>query len=208
MRSVDLQSRLLAWSLANSGNDEHRNYIGLSGIADCERVIIERWRGGNHPEDAELLKFGLGYDMEHILIGRLKALGLYRAGPAISLYGGMVQGHTDGLTPDGDLIEIKSVPGAQHLPVNGKLPRRVYWQVQAYLYFGRLRYAHVIYLARDTGALAVYGLRLSPEVGHEIEAKVARLVEFARSGRTPACTCGRCVLTAAGLPVAAEEGEA
>ena len=188
MRANDLKDALMNWTVLNSGH-QNREYIGLSGIGDCEMLIYDRVRRPEKPSVDEHLKFKVGYEFEALVIERLKALKVYQAGEVISLADGLVQGHTDGRI-GGDILEIKSVPAGRFLPVEGKLPHRVFWQVQAYLHYLERQWCQVLYIARDTGAICTVGIRYREEIGQEIEARVARLVAAVLNYERPACSCG------------------
>lgn len=192
MLSKELQTSLINWTILNSGHQEDRGYIGLSGIGDCERVIYERYMHGKQASLDDHLKTRISYELESKLIQRLSEMRLYSPGETIELYDGLVQGHTDGVLAGVDLLEIKTIPLEQWLPKDGRLPHRVFWQVQAYLHFTQRRYAHVVYLARDSGYAQVYGTRVSDRMGQKITEKLERLVEAVQEGRRPDCTCGRC----------------
>jgi hypothetical protein len=192
MQSQHLQTAIVDYTArVSSRHVERRDYIGLSGIADCERVIYDRYMFGDPHQTHARLKDALGYDLETALIQRLTALELYRPAPAIYLFDGLVQGHPDGEV-GGDLLEIKTVPMESYIPEYTRLPVRVFYQVQAYLAFTSYQHAHVVYLARDTGAIRVIGLTRSAEMGFKIEQKIFRLVEAVRANSRPDCTCNRC----------------
>ncbi len=188
----NLQMALINWTVANSGYENQRAYIGLSGIADCPQVIYDHFMHGNKPNgiNGHLLT-RISYELEADLIRRLTALNLYKPAKEISLYDGLVRGHPDGII-DGDLLEIKTVAEEDHFPREGKLPRRVYWQVQAYLHFSKLRHAQIIYLARANGALKVIPIHYNPSLALDIVNKIDMLVEAVRSYKRPDCVCGRC----------------
>ena len=191
MLSKDLQTEIMNWTVLHSGYIEKRGYIGLSEIGLCERVIYERYYNGAAISLDDHLKSRIGFEMETALIERLREMKLYHAGESIELYDGMVQGHTDGVI-NGDVLEIKTIPFENWFPRERKLPARVYWQVQAYLAYTERRFAHVVYLARDTGYAQVYGLKLHDGMKERIAAKLERMVEAVRELRRPECTCGRC----------------
>jgi len=198
MRTVDLQRELVDWSVRNSGFDAARDYIGLSGIADCERVIYDRLREGQRASINEQLRTRISYELEAALVGRLTAMSLYYLpGETISLHGGLVQGHTDGsVSHNGqepqEILEIKTLERETWLPVNGLISRRVAWQVQAYMHYLKRRYTHIVYLARDTGAILCLGLKYDLVFGGKIQAKVELLVKAVQETKRPRCTCRRC----------------
>lgn len=193
MRPNELESQIVNWTVMNSGFDLRRPYIGLSGIYDCPALIYERYFNGYERLSVdEHLKTRMAYDLEAVLQARLMQLGVYSEGETIRLHDGLVQGHTDGVIDGRDLLEIKTVSINEHLPPNKRIPKRVFWQVQAYLHYTKRRYAQIVYLARASGLVMVLGLKYREDIGGRIERKVDRLVEAVRNVRRPACECGRC----------------
>lgn len=192
MLTRDLQDKITNWTVANSGYERHRPYIGLSGIGDCEQVIYDRFRNGEKIAVAEHFKTRISYELEGRLVERLRAMKIYTPGEEIVLFDGLVQGHTDGIIGGSDLLEIKTVPIERFLPEGKKLPGRVFWQVQAYLHYTRRRYAHVMYLARDTGLVWTTGVTANSDMAAKIEAKLGRLVDAVMTYTRPECSCGRC----------------
>ncbi len=192
MRTSDLQAELIDWSVKNSGFEPGRDYIGLSGIGDCEVVIYERLRGGQRAGIDEQLKTRISYELEASLIERLKAMNLYQVGETISLCNGLIQGHTDGLIAGREVLEIKTLEKAAYFPGNGVPSRRITWQVQAYMHFLKRPWCHLIYLARDTGGIFCLGVRYDPKMGERIDTKIKRLVTAVKDVQRPRCTCGRC----------------
>lgn len=192
MQPRDLESALVNYTVRFSGHHERRSYMGLSEVGGCERIIYEHYRRGYSTVSVQQrLVTKISFELEAALVERLTAMGIYQAGPEISLHGGLVQGHPDGLV-SGDLLEIKTAAMEDHFPEGGRLSRRVFYQVQAYLHFLDLKNAQVLYLARANGAICVVGVRYAPPIGREIEGSVERLVRAAREHREPRCTCGKC----------------
>lgn len=192
MQSQHLQNAIVDYTArVSSRHVERCNYIGLSGIADCERVIYDRYMFGDPHGVPARLKDALGYDLEADLIKRLVEMGLYRPVTGISLHDGLVQGHPDGEV-GGDLLEIKTISLAAWLPEPPRLPTRIFYQVQAYMAYTGYHRAHVVYLARDNGELRVIGTTQNISIGQKIDEKIARLAAAVRSNTRPACTCGKC----------------
>lgn len=191
MLSNDFEKNLLSYTVAHSFHEDQRDYIGLSGIGNCDRVIYDGYKNGNHVGDFKKLLHRMAYELEASLIYRISELGIYEPGKEISLYGGLVQGHTDGFV-NGDLLEIKTIEREEWIPVPGRLPNKVFYQVQAYLHYLTIDRVHVVYLARDTGAVRVIGISYKPMFGKRIEEKLDRIVAAVRNNICPACTCGKC----------------
>lgn len=189
---MSLETRLIDWTKHHGRLDQHRSYIGLSKIGDCPLVNYRMYFSPNgFRDDAEqLMKFYIGYASEDDVVLRLKGLGEYRAGVQISMFDGLIQGHTDG-SFEGRLVEIKSVGLDAWIP-NGRLPHKVWWQVQAYLRYTSFQKAYVIYLARETGRLRVFDVAADEEMGRRIHNRVLDLVRAIEWKREPACECGRC----------------
>jgi len=188
--SVELQKKLVNYIVMNSHHDPHRCYIGLSSIADCERVIFDRYLHGNQATITEKMRCSLSYDLEALLIQKLRAMRTYSASETITLYDGLVQGHTDGRIGR-DLLEIKTISTEQGFPEQ-HVPFRVFYQVQAYMHYLNVKVTQVLYLARDNGAIRVYGVFYSKAKGVEIAEKVERLVTAIKEMKRPECTCGKC----------------
>lgn len=213
MKAREMESLLVNWSVKHSGHERRRAYIGLSAIGDCPAAAYDRFIRGQDHSVGEHLRDRLSFELEYALICRLREMGLYQAAEPISLHGGLVQGHLDGLIrsgPNVDVLEIKTVPRAEHIPGydaktgqfmgrESQLPRRIYWQVQAYMHYTRrlkkldVSWAMVLYLARESGLVTVKPVRYLPVMGAKIDARVQVLVEAARQRIRPACTCGHCL---------------
>ncbi len=195
MNASSLERNLIEWSVLNSGYDEHRNYIGLSGIGDCSLVIYRKYFNRTGASAESQLKTRYSYEVEQLIQKRLLDMGGsmkgYLPGKEISLYDGLVQGHTDGEF-DGDLLEIKTVPLAEHIPVNREIPRRAFWQSQAYMLYGPYSRTLIIYFARDFGKFKIFELRPDNRLMIEIPQKIDRLVGAVIKKVPPPCDCGRC----------------
>lgn len=192
-----LERDLTAWMVANSRLDSHRPYIGLSKAWECPRRIYDDYHNivATDPSREMVLRTFYSYQLEDLIMGWLASKfgdRVKHPGPDISRFEGLLQGHTDGMWGR-DLVEVKTVPLSQHIPDTWKrLPQRVFYQVQAYLHYTKIKYCQVIYFARDCGAVRVFGIPYNPGRGEQIEAKFNRLVWAVRSKDRPECECGRC----------------
>lgn len=200
MKAHELESELVNWSVRHSGHEQRRPYIGLSAIGDCPAAVYDSFTQGQTQNVGEHLKTRLAYELEYALVVRLREMGLYQAAQPISLHGGLVQGHLDGLILHGgqtDILEIKTVPLAEHIPDReAQVPRRIYWQVQAYLHYAQRRLkldvssALVVYLARENGLVSVKQVMYSLGTGVQIDGRVRNLVAAVQERFRPACVCG------------------
>lgn len=191
MNAIDLERILIDWTIRNSGYDEHRNYIGLSGIGDCPRIIYHRFFRETPASIESRLKTRLSYEIEANLIERLTLIGIYkRRKDPIMAYDGLVQGHIEGEI-SGSLLEIKTVPLFDYLPLRS-VPRRVYWQSQAYMYYGGYPATLCIYFVRDDGRFKIFDLWPDYRIMMEIDRKIQVLINAIKKEEIPACQCGRC----------------
>lgn len=190
---MSLETRLVNYTIHHARVANRDLYIGLSRIGECPRqnYFLYFTHGLGQRTESEMMKFYIGYASEDDVVLRLQALGEYHPGIHISMFDGMVQGHTDG-SFDGRLVEIKSIPDEAYLPKDGKLPQRVWWQVQAYLRYTAFTEAYVIYLARDTGRLRVYEVGEDKEMGRRINNRVHALIRAIDNRVPPPCGCGKC----------------
>lgn len=190
MRSEELQRRLTDWSVINSGYDEKRNYIGLSSIADCQRILYRKFFNRTGTSIEQRLRTRASYEIEFNLKERLKAMGFLKPGKEIRLYEGLVQGHTEGEIV-GNLFEIKTVPLSEHFP-DGKIPAKSYWQCQGYMKYGKYPMTLLLYYGRDDGLFKFYEVHPNEGIMQLIEAKIHRLVDAVTKKCEPICECGKC----------------
>lgn len=190
MNATELERKLIDWTARNSGYDEHRPYIGLSGIYDCPTVIYRKYFNRIGASAFSKCKTKFSYEIEKNLIDRLKAMGLYSRGEDISLYDGLVQGHIEGLI-DGTLFDIKTVPRDIYLP-NGRIPSRVEWQLNAYLLYRYEERALVWYFSRESGLFKILDIFADECTMKYVQEKVNMLVDAVTTQKEPKCQCGRC----------------
>lgn len=168
-------STLLQSIKASNGFDAKRNYVGLSSIADSVDDLLQKFNSPPQSQDNEsALKTWVSYGAEALLIQQIINIG-GKGGVEISLFDGIIKGHTDASYKD-VLVEIKSVATSDHFPKD-RLPRRVFWQVQGYLkYLPQFRSCEVIYIARDSGRLFSTSVNRVASIQMEIENKIDAIV--------------------------------
>src|SRR5687767_13588039 len=125
----------------NSGYDTHRQYLGMSGINGCPRILYTNFLTGTTPSEISFRNAYRGYMFEREVKKILTAVGLFVPGSEKTLnapWDKRFEGHTDGEDPDGDLVELKSVNSKAFAEIkeSGKLRHREYWQVQSYMLYG------------------------------------------------------------------------
>lgn len=155
-----------------------RNYISLSHIALDDDELLKQWFHGFDDSLKIRLKCYKGYQMERDLIARLQMIygDRFTPGSLIELqaFDGLFKGHPD-FSIDNILGDCKSVLLDEWLPEQGKLPRKVYWQMQAYMLYGKVDNSLVIYESRESGLLREYWLTPNKHVQDLIEQKVQRI---------------------------------
>ena len=201
MNPSDLQSQLTAFIAKDSGTQDRRPFIGLSEMYHCPWQIYDRYLHGVPASVDERLKFAVGNDLHEMMVDRLTRMGLYRPAQAIDLFDGLIQGHPDGVIED-DLLEIKTIEREEWFPdLHKKLPGKMYWQVQAYMFYGGYPRALAVYLARNTGRILAFHIQPNRAIAARIDEKASLLLEAVKAGSPPKCECGRCIREQSGRGV-------
>ena len=173
----------------HSGHEARRQYIGLSNISECQAVLYQRYMGTSEvlPPPVSHTMAQYSVELEHILATRLQRCGVYQPGTTITLYEGLVQGHTDGWV-EKSLLEIATVQLPDHFPIE-RIPRRKYQQIQAYLHYTGSVNAIALYFARRDGTWRAYDVPYNLKVAQQLAAKVERLVACIKTDTPAPCTC-------------------
>lgn len=175
-------SELIEKHTASVSNfDSDRNYVSLSHIAQDEGEIIRMYMQGFEDTLNIRLRCYKGYQMERDLVQRILKTFPAEAKapfPEISQLWGriQIQGHPD-FSFNGYPGDVKSVPLDEYFPKEGKLPRKVYWQMQAYMHFSEKNKALVIYESRETGAIRHYWIRENASIQRQIYSKLKFVVD-------------------------------
>jgi len=166
------------YTCANSNFQPKRNYISLSQIHLSVEEIINQFRGGFEDTIAGRLKCYKGYQMEKDLMQRIKSVfgARIKTETEIAAFDGLVKGHPD-FTFNDYPSDCKSVLMDDWFPKDGKLPRRIYWQMQAYMKYSGKDKALVIFESRESGKLIDYWVRANWNIQNEIEQKLQQIVK-------------------------------
>lgn len=190
----DLRKQLLNWTLTHSGA-EFRDYLGMSRIAECPRLLYDELLYGRDWSTAAHLLCYQGYLHERDVLARLQAMNGHQLGPGrqFSDFGGRFRGHSDAEW-DGDLLEIKSTVSQDldRIRENKHLSVRHFWQIQTYMHYGRYARALVVYVARDTGYLYVAQIRYLEHIAERARLKASVILEAIDHKEPPDCECGHC----------------
>lgn len=174
---------LIAWTVAHSGYETRRDYIGLSGCSLSVDEIVHNYRNGFPASEMDHCKCYKGYQMEADLLRRLRLIfdDRIQFGGEISTFDGLVKGHPD-FRLDGFPGDCKTVPLDEHLPDSDgrRLPRRVFFQLQGYMAYSLKQRALVVYESRENGALRVFWLYRNARVQNQIHDTLSQAVAIIR----------------------------
>lgn len=165
--------KLEQFTIDNSNFDTKRDYISMSHAYLSIDELINQYKNGFEYSKEIALKCYKGYQMEKDLLERLEEifnLSIEIPGQELIACSGLIKGHPDFNFEDypGD---IKSVLMDEWLPKNGKLPKKVYWQMQAYMKYSCKEKSVIIYESRQTGLLQEIWIRKNEKIQEEIHNK-------------------------------------
>jgi hypothetical protein len=195
-----METRIGAWIVANSGLDQHRTYLGISKIASCPRHAVKEYLYGIPAADEQTYRMCFaGYEQElsirKMLIetNMMVEASLYKE--IVAPFDNRLKGHIDGLTPWEDLIEIKSVSAKKFAKVieTGRSIYDHFIQIQLYMRYGGMRQAFIFYRNRETYEHKVIRVPYKPEQAEKFEAKAKMILSFIDREELPACECGHCL---------------
>jgi hypothetical protein len=154
-----------------------RPYISLSNSIKTEEELLKDFFNGFQDGHEIRLKCYKGYQMERDLRARIEKCFYGHVGPAdeISVFNGLVKGHPD-FSFDGYPADCKSVNLDEHLPIDGKLPRKVYWQMQGYMLYMKAPKALVIYESRQSGFIRDFWVTTNRVIQTQIDIKMCQVV--------------------------------
>jgi hypothetical protein len=198
MNSSHVSENLLTGIRSFSGHAERRDYVGVSNIGKCPR---QAYMDIVHGVPATDFAVRMGYAGRLFEVGVRSLLGI--AG-LLDVHGidsqvvcpsnSLVKGHVDGISVDGDLIEIKSV-STRKWEVIAYKNRPMYEhrdQVLLYMHFGGWRNCLLIYVCRETLEHRVFDVPYERPLAVALERKILALAEAVQAGEPPACECKKC----------------
>lgn len=181
---TELTEQLIKFTLENSNFETNRDYISLSHISLPIEDLIKQYNEGFEDSEAIRLKCYKGYQMEKDLIRRLRQIFFedIQTGVEIQVVDGLFKGHPDFLYC-GEPWDCKSVFRDDWLPQTNKLPRRAFWQMQAYLLYLPAENGGFIYESRESGLIREYVVKPNVSIQNEIKDKVNLISQQVKSGR-------------------------
>lgn len=170
MNSESIHNDLLKFTLSNSNFDLKRDYVSMSHIHLPVESIIDIYKKGFETSPVIKLKCYKGYQMEHDILNRLKKIYGDKIKTHIEYSLGYVKGHPD-FELEGIPGDCKSVLMDEWLPTN-HIPKKVYWQMQGYLYLSTKLKGFLIYESRENGILKVLEVFKNDRIQNQIEQKI------------------------------------
>lgn len=180
----------------HSGLEAKRGYLGMSQVARCPREAYRAFVKGIDLSDQSHRMCYAGYLHERDVLDRLRAINfaVLDRREIVAPFDQRLRGHIDGVTHDGDLLEIKSLANGPFYGVKNR--GEVLWrhndQVQLYMRYGGWRAAWVVYVCRETLEHKVLRVPCDQEHGNRMELKAIKILQAIDAGVEPACECGKC----------------
>jgi hypothetical protein len=192
-----LSEKVQSYIQANSNYDTQRNYLGMSGIGKCPRQLYDNFIQPSKPTDEMYRNCYLGYLWEDEAKDILEGAGIYKTDSERELvapFDKRFKGHTDGETPEGNLLEIKSVTAysMERLKREARVKREHFYQVQTYMRYGDYAQALVAYVSRDPMEFHFISVPRVAATGEQMERKAKVVLQAIDLKERPACECGRC----------------
>lgn len=181
-----------------SGLDQHRDYLGISKIAECPRKAYQEYMEPILITTPEMHRFCYaGYHQEADVLRLLNAAGfevLENGKEVVSPLDHRLRGHIDGYTLDGHLIEVKSLNAEKfrRVQADGRVLYKHFVQVQLYMRYGGWKSCFVIYRCRDTYEHFVVEVPYQPASADKFERKAMALLSSIDRKERPECECGHC----------------
>lgn len=185
MNLPQLESTLKQVTAETCGHEVRKGVLGMSNLYLPVEEILQRYREGYNPDADQKLKLFQGTQSEIGMRGRLeivcKKLGLRWGDPrTLVAYDGRLTGHTDGDVEGQTVIEIKTVPDyevLQRMKKEGRIPFKVFSQVNAYCLWGPYQRGLVIYETRSEGALWLVDVVPNRSVQDQLKTKAEQVLK-------------------------------
>lgn len=176
---------------------EQRDYLGMSQIWKCPRVLYEQFVNGRQEPDRRGRRLcHEGYVHEADVISRLLGGGLVVFHPGkeiVADFDERFRGHIDGEFEDGTLLEVKSVTTTVFAQVMERGPRLEHLdQVRMYLKYGGYERGLIVYKERQYGDLWLCEVWRDEGQEARLEAKARSVLAAVDAGVAPGCECGKC----------------
>jgi hypothetical protein len=173
----EISIALEAYTATHSNFETSRNYVSISHAYDSAEQMISTYFNGFEDSLEIRLRCYTGYKCERDMLQRIgKVFGdRVKMCPEIYEYEGLVKGHPDFML-DEYPADCKTVPLDEHLP-DGRMPNRVFWQMQGYMLYLQKEKSIVIYESKATGKIQDYTIHRNHNIQAQIKAKFDAVVK-------------------------------
>jgi hypothetical protein len=163
MNATTLQKLIEDESIRQCGHEERKGKLSMSWLHLPEGEILQRVRTGCQMDDQTKLKLFQGTWAEEGMINRLMPA-IYGEtfkkvfNVEISAFDSRLTGHIDFILDAETIVEYKCIGTREKFDkqkAQGKVPFKVFSQVQSYLLWGKYKKAFVVYECRDDGTIWV-----------------------------------------------------
>lgn len=203
MKATTLKSILAQTLREKSGLEQHRPYLGMSGIGYCPRKLyFEFINGSSEFTDQQHWYCWTGYLNEAAVIRLIADLGAQQQQfEIVAGFDARFRGHIDYLLNPMEFIEIKSVGWDKFCKIReANRPEYAHLaQVQMYLRHGGYQCAKIIYIARDVphrefDGMPLWVLEIYPDdtLANRLDAKAQRILAAIDANDPPECECSWC----------------
>lgn len=182
MNQQTLLNDLLAESYATSKFEERRNYVSLSNIIKPVDDLVSDYVNGQTCDNAGRLKCRMGYWMERGLMERVLKLQYAQMGYEIVVpsSNNLIKGHPD--------FKYAKCPGDcksflldEYLPDERKIPKKIYWQMNAYMLYDDADRSFLVCESRQSGMIKVITIRRNESVCNAIDEKCQLIINALQS---------------------------
>lgn len=205
IKPQDLEEKIYQHLQSRSGLQANRQYLGMSQIAKCPRVLFEQWFEGVETAEFHHRMAYTGYLHERDLLDRLREMRMatLKRRELVADFDDRLRGHTDGEMAWGDLLEIKSVTAHKYEMVcyHGRALHEHVDQVQLYMLYGGYHWTWLVYVNRETFEHRVVRVIFDPQRAQRLVLKAQRVLRAIDEGVMPECECGRCQVSGVRLKV-------
>lgn len=199
MKPSSMTARLSEYICRTSGHQRNRNLgtLHMSQLHRCDRVLYrEFFEPDKIPDARTLALLKRGNDWEPVIKSWLTETGILvpkSECTVVAPFDVRLLGNIDGVTPDGELVEIKTLQQEEldELKAGRSLRPKRLWQIQAYLRYLPAEYGVLIAVSVNYD-VHVVGVRRNDRFGDEIERKAKSILAAIDRRQIPDCRCGHC----------------
>ncbi len=206
MNVREAKEKTMQYIRDHSGLELKRDYLGMSHIGRCARMQYDWFVNGKEhgPTDRAHMNCISGHMFEAKMLDILTHAGilaLFESKELVAPFDPRFRGHIDGVTADGELVEIKTFTADAYRRIfrTQVIPVEYVYQIQTYMHYGNLPSTLFVAVSRGDGSRENDGLefcflniRRDDLIGKRIEEKAKLILAAIDAGNPPICECGRC----------------